>query len=386
MVYGLLLLMMIDTNNYCAVCHSDIQAQYTNSIHKSEQIRCKDCHGGDASSEDMNKAHGGDYKGILEKKLSLELCASCHSDLKKMKPYGLPADQYALYMTSFHGIRFAEGDNNSAVCTDCHGSHTITKSNDPMNPVYKTNIARTCSNCHDNKTIMKNYTVSSGAGYEYLKSIHADELYKKGNRQAPTCTDCHGTHGAAPPGVADVAKVCGQCHRDARDYFLQSPHKKAMDSRQIPECVACHDNHKVMKATIEDLHTLCKKCHDKGTSQARSAEKIFTMFTATRDQLDSAQKAIKEAESIPINVEDYKSRIEEAYTYYTRAFSMTHSLKMELFQDLLDKSRKIAEEVQSEIHGKKSEINDRKLIFIALWFYIVITIVVIYQYKKSKTE
>ena len=129
MLFSLIFLMMIDTNNYCSVCHSDIHAQYVNSIHLKEQIKCNDCHGGNAQTDDMVKAHGGDFKGKMDKKLSLQLCSSCHSDLRKMKPYGLPSDQYALYVTSYHGIAFATGDTNAAVCTDCHDSHKNCKIN-----------------------------------------------------------------------------------------------------------------------------------------------------------------------------------------------------------------------------------------------------------------
>ena len=37
--------------------------------------------------------------------------------------------------------------------------------------------------------------------------------WSKGNDlSAPTCNDCHGNHGAAPPGVGSIVNVCGTCH------------------------------------------------------------------------------------------------------------------------------------------------------------------------------
>lgn len=383
MLISLLILMVIDITNYCSLCHSDIQALYVNSVHWKEQIKCIDCHGGDALSDDITKAHQKDFKGKIDKAKSLKICSDCHSDLNKMKPFGLSADQYALYLTSYHGLAFLRGDNKAAVCTDCHNSHNILRSKDPRSPVFKLNIAKTCSKCHDDEKLMKIYNLPYQIGKEYEQSIHYEELNKQGNLRAPTCIDCHGTHGASPPGIADVAKVCGNCHISAREYFMSSPHKKAMDSKLMPECASCHENHKVKKANISYFKWICNNCHSKNSHQVKMGEKIYTLFNRTKEQLELAKKAVAEAESIPINVEDYESRIEEAYTYYMRALSITHSLKIQEYEDLLIKAKSIAEEIQSDILGKKSELNDRKIILIAFWFYVLITIAIIHQYKKS---
>ena len=47
---------------------------------------------------------------------------------------------------------------------------------------------------------------------DYQKSVHYAALTKGNDLSAPTCNDCHGNHGAAPPGVGSVANVCGTCH------------------------------------------------------------------------------------------------------------------------------------------------------------------------------
>lgn len=383
MFVGFIFLAVINITNYCAICHSDIQASYINSVHMKEEIKCIDCHGGDPTSDDMTIAHQKGFKGKINKEIALKICSSCHSDLNKMKPFGLPADQYALYLTSYHGLSFLKGNKDVAICTDCHGSHNILKSKDPRSPVFKLNIANTCSKCHDDERIMKKYNLPFLIGKDYQKSIHYEELYKHNNLRAPTCIDCHGTHGATPPGIADVAKICGNCHISAREYFVNSPHKKAMDSLKMPECASCHENHKVKKPNVSYFNWLCNKCHPKDSHQVKMGEKIYTLFNRTNDQLRSAKAAIAEAESIPINVEDYESRIEEAYTYFTRALSLSHSLNVPEFEDLLAKAKSIAEEIQSDIHGKKSELNDRKIILIIFWFYVLITIAAIHQYKKS---
>ena len=49
----------------------------------------------------------------------------------------------------------------------------------------------------------------------------------RGDLSAPTCTTCHGNHGATPPGFASVANVCSTCHVFQAQLFDSSPHKEA---------------------------------------------------------------------------------------------------------------------------------------------------------------
>ena len=46
----------------------------------------------------------------------------------------------------------------------------------------------------------------------YQQSVHYAALTKGNDLSAPTCNDCHGNHGAAPPGAGSVVNVCGTCH------------------------------------------------------------------------------------------------------------------------------------------------------------------------------
>ena len=70
---------------------------------------------------------------------------------------------------------------------------------------------------------------------KYKTSVHAQMLYEKQDMSAPTCNDCHGNHGATPPGIASVANVCGQCHARQAELFQTSPHKAAFDQQDLAE-------------------------------------------------------------------------------------------------------------------------------------------------------
>ena len=108
---------------------------YSQNIHAQKGLTCAACHGGDASSDDPEKAmsRAAGWKGKIERKQIPELCASCHADAERMKKYnpGLRVDQFQQYKTSVHGMKWAKGDSKVAVCTDCHGVHDLRAPSDP---------------------------------------------------------------------------------------------------------------------------------------------------------------------------------------------------------------------------------------------------------------
>ena len=195
----------------CGVCHSDVRVEADHGVHKSEGIGCVSCHGGDANAITVEAAHRAPFRAALARQDIPALCASCHSDVARMRPYNLPSDQYALYQTSRHGLQLAKGDDQVAVCTDCHGVHEIRPTDDPTSSVFTRNIPRTCGRCHGDLKLMAAYGKKDNPVTDFAAGVHGKAL-AGGNDSAPACTRCHGSHGATPPGVGDVAKVCGQCH------------------------------------------------------------------------------------------------------------------------------------------------------------------------------
>ncbi len=260
------LIAFAQTKNSCLDCHSNLPEPlgvsvetYSQNMHAQKGLTCAACHGGDANSDDPEKAMSrkSGWKGKIERKQIPELCASCHSDAERMKKYNpsLRVDQFQQYKTSVHGMKWAKGDNKVAVCTDCHGVHDLRAPSDPRSTVHPTNIAKTCSRCHADAEYMKPYGIKTDQFANYEQSVHHDAMVVRGDLSAPTCTTCHGNHGATPPGVANVTNVCSNCHVFQAQLFETSPHKDAFAAMGFPGCVTCHSNHAIKHPTDEMIGT-----------------------------------------------------------------------------------------------------------------------------------
>jgi len=372
--------------SFCTICHSDTQAEFQQSVHSREGLKCEECHGGDPHAQGMASAHSKNFRGSFDRRQITALCSSCHSDPARMKPYGIPTDQYALYLTSVHGRKLMQGDRHVAVCTDCHEAHRVLPAGDPKSPVYRENVPQTCGRCHENADLMKGYNRSPNVVSEYLQSVHAQALLRRHNRQAPECTRCHGTHGAAPPGIGDVGKVCGQCHSKTLESFRRSPHQTAMAARGIPECTSCHGDHRVEASGHDMWSSSCTACHEGDSPASGRGRKLQAFFVQAEDEIQKAYLAIEEARRIPTDVSDYEARLSDAQTSLVEARPVSHSLSIDEVEDLTRRARSIALEVQSDIHKKVSVFRGRVIVLILIWFYILTSIAVIFRYRRALEE
>ena len=146
------------------------------------------------------------------------ICASYNPSLR--------TDQLDQYHTSIHGKRLAAGDTKVAVCIDCHSVHDIRPPSDPRSTVNPVNVAKTCSRCHSDAAYMKPYGIPTDQFANYITSVHHEALAVRGDLSAPTCTTCHGNHGAVPPGVDKVQNVCANCHVFQAQMYQKSTHSK----------------------------------------------------------------------------------------------------------------------------------------------------------------
>jgi hypothetical protein len=306
----------------CTTCHADpakvgadkasIVKKFEADVHAAVGLSCDDCHGGNAAPEVSGDARAAKdvnwrerpYIGKPERAAIPRFCGRCHSSPDYMKRFRPDAriDQEREYWTSRHGELLRQGDRNVATCIDCHGTHGILRPSEPQSAVYPTHVAETCRGCHADVTRMAGYTLADGRPipvdqYErWARSVHALALLDKEDLSAPTCNDCHGNHGAAPPGLDSVAFVCGQCHGREAELFRDSPkhagfeeHNELLETvdsaeekpclachesepagqvtsvRRFSECITCHGNHAVLRPTVAMLgplpETPCQFCH-----------------------------------------------------------------------------------------------------------------------------
>jgi hypothetical protein len=303
-----------DQTNSCISCHSELDEgeegtpteQFTHDVHNREGLGCAGCHGGDPTSDDMDIAMS-EEKGFIGAPDATEIpnmCSKCHSDptfMKKFNP-GLSTDQYAKYLTSVHGKLNRSGDTKVAECASCHSAHSIRTANDPKSTIYAPTIPHTCGHCHSNAEYMAEYGIPTNQEEEYSRSVHGIALLEKKDLGAPACNDCHGNHGAVPPEVGSIDRVCGLCHANNMNDFEQSTHADYFAMTDEPACELCHSNHLVKSPTSSMLlgdNAVCLQCHDMddGTGGMEAAkdmgndlDSLSNLIAAVNNHLDEADQ------------------------------------------------------------------------------------------------
>lgn len=283
-----------------------------------------------------------------------QLCARCHADPGTMRKYNpnLPTDQYAKYLTSQHGKRFAQGDADVAVCVSCHDAHGIRSKKDPLSPVYATNIPGTCAACHSDAGLMERHKLPVNQHWDYSQSVHGQALLFKGDRGAPHCASCHGSHEAARPGTIAVGNVCAQCHSLTRDLFAKSPHKAAHEALGLPECEVCHGNHLIRKPTDAMLGTgpeaLCVNCHEPGSTGYLAAQAMREHLERVKSQLSSAEAVVTKAERLGMDVNEAVFELHEAEAKLTQARTYVHSFSADAMQPLAEAGLEHAQRAQAQ--------------------------------------
>ena len=164
---------------------------------------------------------------------------------------------------------------------------------------------------------------------KYKTSVHAQALYDKQDLSAPTCNDCHGNHGATPPGIASVANVCGQCHARQAELFQTSPHKAAFDQKDLAECITCHSNHAINKPSDQLIGTtdgaLCINCHTNGDKGFVAAGQMRSRIDELIASLGRSTEILNRAERAGMEVSKPKFELKGAIDALTHARVLIHS-------------------------------------------------------------
>jgi hypothetical protein len=117
---------------------------------------------------------------------------------------------------------------------------------------------------------------------ESCRSCHAHEfevavdsahvkVLEGGNREAPVCVDCHGSHeivALSDLPRADISLMCGTCHKAVYSTYRTSVHGAALETESnpdVPGCIECHGVHNVRgprnAAYRNDSIAICGDCH-----------------------------------------------------------------------------------------------------------------------------
>ncbi len=269
----------------CGICHEDAAKTYV--AHGRELVEecvdipcCVECHG----KHDILPSTD---KRSLTNPLNLpKTCGNCHEDIDLTERHEiLYGKAVEVYQSSVHGRASMGGIYFAATCNDCHSTggtaHRILGPGDPESAINHFNIPKTCGKCH--KAIEQ----------DFWEGIHG-KLVKRGETDAPICTDCHGEHGIISPSdpksrvsPARVAEAtCSPCHESARlnekygtptrrlESWVDSYHglKSKAGDMTVANCASCHGAHRILPHTdstsaiySDNLISTCGECH-KGIS------------------------------------------------------------------------------------------------------------------------
>ncbi|MEW5794780.1 MAG: cytochrome c3 family protein [Candidatus Zixiibacteriota bacterium] len=125
-------------------------------------------------------------------------CARCHSGI------------YEQFVTSIHGDTLELSERKLPNCSDCHQSHTITRTDSEG---FKQQILNQCGGCHQDVT------------ETYFETFHG-KVFQLGATVAAKCHDCHGSHDILPPdnpashlSRQNIVATCAQCHEGSHRRF-----------------------------------------------------------------------------------------------------------------------------------------------------------------------
>ncbi|MBN2009984.1 cytochrome c3 family protein [candidate division KSB1 bacterium] len=306
----------INRNNIaktCMKCHAQIEKVHLKVIRgelweKQPNIipACIECH----SPHKIRKVFYYDT-------MSDDYCMKCHSRKDLIRTKNGQVD--SLYVDTEHIATSAHGNNIQ--CVKCHVN--VSHRN---NPVCKDSGPVDCSICHAQPTI------------DHQASIHG-QLSAKGDKNAPDCRDCHGTHHiqlksdvTSPIFKRNIPQLCGKCHRageevalrfegetgDVINLYTMSIHGKGLIESGLlvtAICTDCHTSHYELPPSDPNSsvnHTniakTCGQCHF-GIYEEFSSSIHSPTVTKTDKKLPSCPDCHKAHQVIRIDEESFRQEI-----------------------------------------------------------------------------
>ena len=359
-------------NDQCYSCHKELEIlpkgflEY--DIHMQEGLSCAGCHGGDSKVEDediaMSTKKG--FIGVPSKEQIPQFCGKCHSNIEFMRIYQprIATDQVKQYNQSVHGELLMKGDNKVADCSSCHTAHGIISSKDPRSSVYPLNVPQTCRKCHSNSVYMKGYKIPTNQYEIYSISVHGKALLEHKDIGAPACNDCHGNHGATPPGIASVTHLCGSCHLNNLEFFRQTRMSKKFEELGIHGCEQCHGYHSVQKASDSfvgiDQASFCITCHEEGDDGYETAKNINQSILKLVSAYDSANAKLLNVKIKGMNDIDIGFLLQEGRQKLIESRTLVHTFDTSRVQERTNEGERIINEAITLADKEVDEFYSRR--------------------------
>lgn len=281
----------------CLSCHSDDVSKHkfhpqmlkATGIGGRDDINCKNCHGYHNVSSPKSPSSRTNFIN------STQFCGSCHTKEKD------------LHIKSEHYVMLKKNNPNAPTCIFCHQKE-ITPGFKLEATKLKMNQIQLCLDCH----IKHPQNEFSKALVDFDKSVHGSAL-KKGNKFAPACTDCHGSHDLKKANDPDskinpfkVTDVCGKCHVAITQEYHSSIHgvELVKGNLDVPGCSYCHGEHgispmakveeRIISANRMNFNILvsnkmvfCVRCH---TNDSLMKKYKISVISKAHDWLPNREK------------------------------------------------------------------------------------------------
>lgn len=389
--------------NSCLDCHAKMKGrlgtpveQWHTSVHNDVGITCVDCHGGNAEAAEMRAAHSraGGWIGKPSALQTVQVCGTCHADTAFMKQYNPNArtDQLDLYRTSSHGENILKKkDGRAATCASCHGAHDVLRASNPQSHVYATNVVKTCATCHADEALMGEFGISGTQVDDYKKSVHNQALTDKNDLFAPTCNDCHGNHGAVPPGVTSIVHVCGTCHVQNEQLFNESPHM-AWEDMGFSMCAECHNHHEVLhptEAMLSPEEGICLNCHVEEEDAFQTMVSMHDAITGLKSGLDEARERVDHAAEQGMPMDEALLTLQEGHNSYIKSRTAVHKFNADHVNEVveagmtsLNKVREMADNAITEVMKRRTGL----YLFIGFIVFLVVLLWLKVRSMEQKSE
>ena len=247
----------------CTKCHSQIETVHRKIIRgelweKQANVlpACPDCH-------QPHKIRNVFY----ELGMANADCMRCHADEKLHRA----RDGQSMYVNL---NEVTHSRHSKIACSQCHSEVNASR----VRPCETITRGVDCTSCHDE------------IGKLYVTSIHG-QLNGKNDPNAPTCKECHGTHGIlgkqdpqSSTFAVNVPGLCARCHREGQKAALrytgtqheiitnytESIHGTLLKNglTVTATCTSCHTAHHILPKTdlassvnAANVPTTCGQCH-----------------------------------------------------------------------------------------------------------------------------
>jgi predicted CXXCH cytochrome family protein len=238
---------------------------------------------------------------------------------------------------------------------------------------------------------MRRFGIPSDQYTKYKSSVHAKALYDRQDLSAPTCNDCHGNHGATPPGIASVANVCGQCHVRQAELFQTSPHKAVFDNLQYGECIKCHSNHDIAAPSDQMIGTaqgsLCISCHKQGDKGYEAAGAMRSKIDELLAGIARADQILGRAERAGMEVSKPKFDLREATDAVTHSRVLIHSSSPAEVNKVADPGLDISNKAYRAGEAALGELRyRRKGLVVSLVFILFLALLVYLKVRQIESR